>query len=142
MRIIVDADATPAIRLIEEVAKNYKIECILIADDSHELQSEYSSIIIVSKGHNSADIYILNNIKQNDIVITQDYGIACVALSKKCFVVNTYGYEYTELNIDSLLMNRYLNLKSKKKIGPKKRNIEDNKRLINTLDSLIALNLK
>jgi len=103
MRIIVDADATPSINLIEKLASNDQVPCILIADDTHDLTSTYSEVITVSKGFQSVDMYLVNIIKEHDIVITQDYGLATIALSKNCYVIHPKGTIYTNDNIDIML---------------------------------------
>lgn len=137
MRIIVDADATPGISLIEMVAQKYQIPCILISDDTHILKSEYSDIITVTKGFQSVDIYLVNMIEKGDIVVTQDYGVACVAISKKIQVVNPKGEIYSENNIDLLMTQRHIHSKlrhQKKHIkGPKKRTKIDDERLVQSL---------
>ncbi len=141
MRIIIDADATPIIKRIEFLAIKYKLECILIKDHTHELYSDYSNIITVSKGNNSADLYIINSVKENDLVISADYEVAALSLTKKCIAVNPKGFEYTNTNIDSLLMTRYLNKKSRdmnvRIKGPKKRTEQDNINLLNLIEELI-----
>ena len=134
MRIIVDADATPSINLIEKLASNDQVPCILIADDTHDLTSTYSEVITVSKGFQSVDMYLVNIIKEHDIVITQDYGLATIALSKNCYVIHPKGTIYTNDNIDIMLATRHLNAKKmqqKKHLkGPKKRNKDDDERVI------------
>lgn len=137
MRIIIDGDATPSIGLIEEVAISFNIEMFIFCDFTHSINSEYSKIITVDKGFQSVDIAIMNSVFENDIVITQDYGLAAVLLAKKCFVINTKGKIYTNDNIDFLLQNRYLNMKSKHKKGPKKRSIEDDEKLIESIKKVI-----
>lgn len=141
MRIIVDADATPGISLIEQVAINYELPCILIADDTHVLKSDYSEIVTVSKGAQSVDMYLVNMLESNDIVISQDYGVAVIGLSKHCHVINTKGNLYTDENIDSLLASRHLSGKLRRQghhtKGPKKRTKEDDIRLQETMIHII-----
>ena len=141
MRILIDADAAPSILQLETLAKKYQIPCILIADDTHELTSDYSEIIIVSKGFQSVDMCLANKVEKNDIVITQDYGLAVLALAKKGYVVHPKGMVYTEQNIDYMLQTRHQNakkMKQKKHLkGPKKRTKEDEERLLENVEKRI-----
>lgn len=141
MRIIVDADATPGISLIEQVAINYELPCILIADDTHVLTSSYSEVITVSKGSQSVDMYLVNMLEANDMIITQDYGVAVIGLAKHCYVVNPKGYLYTDENIDSMLASRHIAGKLRRQghhtKGPKKRTKEDDIRLQDTIINII-----
>lgn len=143
MRIIVDADAMPGIKIIEEVAKNSKIECILISDNTHNLTSDYSKIITVDKGFQSVDMYLINIIEENDIVVSQDYGVAIIAISKKCHVVNPKGIIYTNDNIDLMMETRHIATKMRKQKkhlkGPKKRTKKDDERLKWTLEMLVNI---
>lgn len=146
MRIIVDADATPGIPLIEQIAIAYKLPCILVSDDTHVLKSDYSKIITVSKGDQSADMYLVNMLEPHDIVVSQDYGVAVIGLSKQCYVVNPKGYLYTDENIDAMLESRHIATKLRRHghhtKGPKKRTIEDDERLVETITKIVKIEKK
>ncbi len=141
MRILVDADACPVKSIIEDVAIKYNIEVVMFYDTSHIKTSLYSKIIIVSKGRDSADYELINYAKKGDIVVTQDYGVACMALAKKCYAIKENGLEYDDSNIDFMLESRALNIKLRKNKnvrihGPKKRTKNDD---INFLNNFIEL---
>ena len=91
-------------------------------------------------------MYIINEVKENDIVITQDYGVAALCLSKKAKVINPSGMVYTESNIDRLLADRHINAvlrKASKKIkNQRKRNKKDEVRFINSLEKIILQSIK
>jgi len=145
MRIIIDADACPSIDLIESLAKFYKIPVIIVADNTHVFNSNYSKVIIVDKGFGSTDIKIENTAIENDIVITQDYGVAVVCLAKKCYVINPKGYIYDNQNIDNLITIRHINYKLRKNNihikGPKKRTRVDDDRLLSNIENIIKNHL-
>ena len=140
MRIIIDGDATPSIKLIESLAIKYNIEVLIFCDFTHNINSSYSKVITVDKGFNNVDMVIISSLINNDIVITQDYGLASIVISKNCYAVNPNGTIYTNDNIDFLLQNRYLNLKSKHKKGPKKRTNQDDKNLLESIEKVICGN--
>ena len=45
MRILVDADACPVNRSVEQVAEQYKIPLVFVCDENHTLSSAYGDII-------------------------------------------------------------------------------------------------
>ena len=58
------------------------------------------------------DIALINLCRRGDIVITQDYGVAALALGKGARAIHQSGRWYTDENIDGLLMERHLAKKS------------------------------
>lgn len=145
MKILVDADACPVKSIIVKIAKYYSLGVIMFFDTSHVYEDDYSKVLIIDKGRDSVDFALINYLKSSDIVITQDYGVASLALSKKAYVLNQNGLIYTNENIDTLLYNRYLSQKIRrsggKTKGPKKRSrlndISFEKNLVKLIDSLI-----
>ena len=104
MRILIDADGCPVTEIAEETAFRENIPCLIFCDTSHIFKSPYAQIIICEKGLDSVDFTILNRCRKNDIVITQDYGLASMCLVKKSFPINQNGLRYTNENIDSMLI--------------------------------------
>ncbi|GAB6150802.1 hypothetical protein Z965_09960 [Clostridium novyi A str. BKT29909] len=141
MRIIVDADACPGRNLIEKAAIENSVEVIMYCDINHELKSDYSEVRVVDSGFQSVDMKIINEAKENDIIVTQDYGVAAMVLGRKAFAISPKGYIYDDDNIDRLLFERHLSAKArrggKKTSNPKKRTDEDNLRLYNNILKLI-----
>ena len=45
MTIYVDADACPVTRIVEKIAKEYRIPVVLLCDTNHVLNSDYSTVI-------------------------------------------------------------------------------------------------
>ena len=60
---------------------------------------------------------------KEDLIVTQDYGLASLALAKGCIVLHHKGYKYTNDNIEQLLQTRYLSAmvrkSGKRTKGPK-----------------------
>lgn len=132
MKILVDADACPVKHIIERVAKNLNLKVLMVIDTSHILESGYSEVIQVSKAPDAVDIALINRTNMGDIVVTQDYGVASMALGKRAFAINQFGKYYTEENIDMLMFERHLAKQQRKaggRIGTmKKRSKEDDER--------------
>ena len=76
MKIYVDADACPVVRIVEKIAKKYEIPCTLLCDTNHILSSEYSEVIIVGAGADAVDFKLISLLARGDICVTQDYGVA------------------------------------------------------------------
>ena len=130
-RILVDADACPVIRIVERVAKAYGIPVTLLCDINHVLSSEYSEIKVISAGADAVDFALINLCRCGDVVVTQDYGVAALALGKGAYAIHQSGGLYTQDNIDQMLMERHLARKARMGKGkhhlkgPKKRTKEE-----------------
>lgn len=143
IRILVDADACPVVRIVEKVAREKEIPVILLCDTNHLLYSDYSEVKVIGAGADAVDFALVNLCRSEDIVVTQDYGVAAMALGKRARAIHQSGMLYTDDNIDRLLMERHLAKKarmSKSKHhmkGPKKRTDEDNERFERAFRGLI-----
>ena len=145
-KTLIDADACPVTRLAESILKKYSIPCILFCDTSHVMQSDYSQVITASKGADSVDFALLSLVNANDVVITQDYGLAALCLAKGAFVINQNGMQYTNDNIDTLLTSRHINAKIRasgaRHKGPKKRTKEADESFEAAFENLIQKLIK
>src|SRR5690625_3567209 len=110
MKIYVDADACPVQEEIIEVAKDYDLEVFLIKSYSHYSHAplpNHVSTVYVDQGKDVADFEIVKQAKQNDLIITHDYGLAAICLGKRCQVIHPKGFLYTNKNIERLLQTRH-----------------------------------
>ena len=141
-RILVDADACPVKRIILRIAKQRNIPVTMVIDTSHELDDGYSAVITVDKGSDSADYFIAGIVTCNDVVVTQDYGLAAMILAKGASAIDQNGMVYTSDNIDSLLERRYIGQKIRcgggRTKGPKKRTREDDERFESALGKVFG----
>lgn len=130
MKILVDADACPVKKEIIVVAKELNLIVKMFIDTSHQLQDDYSEVIMVDKAADAVDFALIKHMDKGDVVITQDYGVATMTLAKGGYALNQDGILYDKNNIDELLFRRYLSSKIRrsggKAGGPKKRNKDDN----------------
>ncbi len=101
MTIYVDADACPVTKIVEQVARQYNIPVTLLCDTNHVLSSDYSDMKVIGAGTDAVDFALIGMIDKDayDIVVTQDYGVAAMALGKNVFVIHQSGKWYTEDNI-------------------------------------------
>jgi len=132
MRVLVDADACPVKEIIVRLAKQRDIPVIMLIDTSHQLNDGYSTVITVDKAADSVDFALIGLLTRDDIVVTQDYGLAAMVLGKGARAINQNGMTFTNDNIDKLLMERHIGAKTRrsggKTKGPAKRTKEDNER--------------
>lgn len=142
MKIFVDADACPVVRQTEEVAKKYGIPVTLLCDTNHILKSTYSEVKVIGAGADAVDIDLVNLCHAGDIVVTQDYGVASMALGKKAHAIHQNGWLYTDENIDRLLMERHMAKKARRASGkhhikgPRKRAEDDDLKFKSVLEKL------
>jgi hypothetical protein len=143
VKIYVDADACPVVGIVEQVARKNNIPVVLLCDTNHVLSSDYSEVKIIGAGADAVDFALINMCKKGDIVVTQDYGVAAMALGKGAYAIHQSGKWYTNDNIDRMLMERHLNKKSRRASGkhhlkgPKKRTEEDDVRFRESFEKLI-----
>ena len=145
MQIYVDADACPVVSIVEEVAEKYRINVTLLCDTNHILTSDYSEVIVVGAGADVVDYKLISICHKGDIVVSQDYGVAAMALGKGAYAIHQSGKWYTNENIDQMLMERHLNKKARRGShkshlkGPKKRTEEDDKRFAQSFEKLVLV---
>ena len=140
MRILVDADACPVKKEILKIAKEFNIEVLMFFDNAHVYEDEYSEVFILDKGADSVDYFLINKTVNGDIVVTQDYGVATMALSKKAYPINQNGLIFNDDNILSLLNQRAINKKLRRHSnlkGPKKKTSNDSIKFSINLRKLI-----
>ena len=117
MNIYVDADACPVKDIIIDEAVRRDLNVILVTSISHfSLQENPPGVetIYVDNARDAADYRIMKLAEKGDLVITQDYGLASLALPKGCQVMHHKGFMYTNKNIDDLLQTRYLSAQARK----------------------------
>ena len=145
MRVFVDADACPVVGIIEKVAREHNVPVTLLCDTNHVLSSDYSEVIVVGAGADAVDYKLISICHKGDIVVSQDYGVAAMALGKGAYAINQSGKWYTNENIDQMLMERHLNKKARRASrknhlkGPRKRTSEDNERFRESFEKMIQV---
>lgn len=143
MRIFVDADACPVVKIVEDTARTYRIPVTLLCDTNHILCSDYSEIKVIGAGADAVDYVLVGLCRKGDVVVTQDYGVAAMALGKGAFCIHQSGKWYTDDNIEQMLMKRHLAGKARRASkknhlrGPRKRTKEDDERFEESLIRMI-----
>lgn len=144
MKIVVDGDACPVKNEIIETAHSYSTLLTIVASYDHRLpQIAGVDMVQVDRSSQSADMYIANIVKRNDIVITQDFGLACIAMARGAITLSFRGEQYTNDNIDYLLERRAESAKKRRQgirsKGPKPFTVEDRKRFQQKLTKVLDI---
>ncbi len=128
MRVLIDADACPVTDIAIRAAKARSLKTVLFCDTSHVMQKAGAVTVTVDKGADSADYKLVSYLQKGDAVVTQDYGLAAMALARGGLPISPGGMRYTDENIGSLLESRHLVKKllraGKRVKGPPKRTAE------------------
>ena len=145
LHIYVDADACPVVGIVERTAEKYGISVTLLCDTNHVLHSDYSEVIVVGAGADAVDYKLISICHKGDIVVSQDYGVAAMALGKGAYAIYQSGKWYTNDNIDRMLMERHLNKKARRSSGknhikgPKKRIPEEDEHFSESFEKMIHM---
>lgn len=141
MKVFIDADGCPVVNETVTLCREFKKECIIICDTAHSIERDGAQSIVVEKGSDSVDFKLVNLLSNGDVVITQDYALAAMALSKNARIINQNGMEYTDKNIDTLLMSRFIAKKIRnaggRLKGPSKRTKEQTESFIKKLREIL-----
>lgn len=145
-KILIDGDGCPVIEETIDIACNKGWSVLVLADTSHEFYfgglEDCVHTILVDKGRDRTDYVLLQNVEKNDIVITQDYGLATLVLSRQAYPLSQNGVLYTDENIGGLLMQRHQGslMRKHRNYGSnmKKRTKEDDQRFMCALEELLG----
>ena len=142
-KVIVDADACPVKQEVGQAAEAFNVPVLMVASYDHRLQQEKGvEIVQVDRSDQSVDLYIANHIRQGDVLITQDFGLAALALGKKAYAMSNRGQLFEEGMIDFLLARRHEQAKlrrgGKHTKGPKPFTSEDRANFLQSLTKLLS----
>lgn len=116
MKILIDGDGSPVKDETIALAEKYHLPVIIVTSIAHyttHIYPDYVDMLYVERGADRADYKIIGLIEKGDVVITQDYGLASLVLTK-AHVMHHTGMLYTPNNIDQLLTQRYLGQQNRK----------------------------
>lgn len=143
MRIWIDGDGCPVVKLAIEVSKAHQLPVTVVKNHAVQVNDDYADIITVDVTRDAADFYIVNHLQSGDVVVTQDYGLAALVLSKAAKCLNQNGKLIDQDNIDLILDQRHHSRverqKNKKYTKFKKRQHEDDEAFRKALELLIKI---
>ena len=142
MKILVDADACPksVLRICRDVGRRHELPVWTVASFNHNIESDHH--ILVGDDPQETDIKILNVTEADDVVVSQDWGLAAVALGKGATCLSPSGRAFHSDGIDFLLEEREVKARHRRAggrtKGPKKRTKEDDQRFEASLEKVIV----
>jgi len=143
VRILVDADACPVKAQILRVARRHGLEVWLVACLAVEATAAPDvHVIRVDTGPQAADIALANAARADDVVVTGDYGVACMALGRRARALSFRGQVYDDHNIEGLMATRHLGARIRRgggrTRGPKSFSAADGDRFEEALERLVG----
>lgn len=142
-QVLIDADACPVVEEAVSAARKRCVPVTIMCDEHHVLRSDYARVVHVASGADAVDIALMNLCRRGDVVITQDYGVAAMALGRGAYAMHHSGRRYTDDNIDLLLMERHTARKARRASsrhhlrGPAKFSQEDRRRFSQAIEALL-----
>ncbi len=141
--IYIDADACPVKQEIYRVATRYGLDVILVSNSWMRLpESSRIKLVVVDKGADVADDWIVENVAPNDIVVSGDIPLASRCLKKGALVIGNTGRPFTDDNIGNALSLRNLLADLREQgvmtSGPKPFSKKDRSRFLQALDEAIV----
>ncbi len=143
-KILVDADSCPVKDIILQVAEETDASVLMFANLSHQLNFTGNKVRVLTVDNipQAVDLAILNHLTAGDLVVTGDYGLASLVLSRAAVALSPRGFVFTGKNIDRLLMQRHIEAKIRRSggrtKGPRALTDKDRQRFAEVLRRLIA----
>lgn len=144
MKVLIDGDACPVKAEAIAISRRHHILVVLVANIHHHLEQEPGvEVLQVDADAEAADLVIANQTQRGDVVVTQDFGLAALALGKGARAISPRGSFYTQRNIEGLLHQRHVARKLRRRghhtKGPKPFTQEDREKFASALESLISV---
>lgn len=111
IKVLVDADACPQVirTILLRAVKRLQIPLIFVANQAfHYPKASNIKFVVVEKGFDVADNYIVKNISPNDLVITADIPLAGLVVDQGGYALSPRGEFFTSENVKQKLAVRNL----------------------------------
>ena len=108
--LFIDADACPVTREAIAVARARGIRVMLVADSTQNLSKHVRpgiEAVQVTTGRDSADFAIVERLSPGDVVVTQDIGVAAMAIGRGAGAISPRGRIFYKATIDIELEVRH-----------------------------------
>ena len=144
--LFIDSDGFPHTAIAVEIAISQSIKTIVAGNMTQNLDRFKDTpgveILEVSDGMDAADFAIFNLLQTGDILLTNDTGLAALALGKNVKVLDSKCHEFKEGSIDQRLMGRHLAKKVRRAggrtKGPKKISDADREKFAKRLEMILG----
>jgi uncharacterized protein YaiI (UPF0178 family) len=148
--VFIDADACPTTREAITVARSHGLPVILVGNgtqnfDKH-LHRNGVEAVQVGQGRDSADFAIVERLSPGDVVVTQDIGVAAMAIGRGAAALSPRGRVFYLATIDAELAVRHAEQKHRRAGGrtggPSKFTEEDREHFVDSLERVLREGLK
>ncbi|MGB3646002.1 MAG: YaiI/YqxD family protein [Mesorhizobium sp.] len=145
--IFVDADACPVKAEVEKVGERHGIAVTYVANGGlRPSRNPMIRNVVVSKGADAADDWIVENARENDVVITADIPLAARAVALGAHVLGPTGRPFTPETIGMAVAMRNLKQHLRETGESKGYNVgfspQDRSRFLGELDRILRRALK
>ena len=142
MTIYIDADGCPVKNEVYRVAKRFGLKVYLVSNSRMGIpQGELFELVIVNEGFNAADDWIVEQVRDKDVVVSSDIPLAARCLEKGARVIDPKGRIFSKETIGDALANRelmaYLRDMGDVTGGPAPFEKRDRSRFLHRLDEVI-----
>ncbi len=152
--IYIDADACPVTPEVLYLARKNALPVIIAGNSTQNLENHikrgdprepregfWVSTLPVMVGADSADFAIVERLSPNDIVVTQDIGLAAMVLGRNAHAISVRGREFLKATIDIEMEIRHLEKKARRQglrtKGPAAFTDEDREYFVSSLQRII-----
>jgi len=144
--IFIDADACPVTREAIAAGRARGLTAVVVANSTQNLD-RYASrrgveAVQVSGGRDAADFAVVERLQAGDVVVTQDIGLAAMALGRGAGAISPRGRIFHLATIDAELAVRHAEARLRRAGGrhggPSKFTDEDREHFVEQLERLLA----
>lgn len=144
--LFIDADACPVTREAIAVARRRGVEVVLVGNTTQNLSRHTSragvEAVQVGVGRDAADFAIVERLSPDDVVVTQDIGLAAMVLGRGARAMSPRGRLYLPATIDMELEFRHAEQKHRRSggrtRGPSPFEDEDRERFVEVFERILG----
>ncbi|KAF0208656.1 MAG: hypothetical protein FD171_297 [Actinobacteria bacterium] len=144
--LFIDADACPVTREAISIARSHGMQVVLVANGTQNFERHTSRSgvegVQVSGGRDAADFAIIERLGPDDVVVTQDTGLAAMVLGRGAGAIGPRGRIFHLATIDAEMEVRHAEQKLRRAGGrtggPSKFTDEDREHFVERLERLIT----
>lgn len=139
-RILVDADACPVRSEVEALAGRHGARVLFFANPTQDLGAA-RRVVRVSDRRDAADFAIATECRAGDIVVTDDVGLAALALGRGAAALSSRGRGFRRAEMAILLEARHRARQARRAggraRGPRPATAADRKRFVAALEAAL-----
>lgn len=140
MRVLVDADACPVLAIIRARCAVAGVPVVTVSSFHHDIGGD--DHVMVGPEPQATDMAVINRTARGDVVVTQDWGLAALAIGKGAQALSPSGHVFAPDEIDGRLAQRALHARLRRAgvrlPGPGRRTAADDAAFAAALDRLLA----